>query len=738
MSNYHSDQPIKNNMGDELNRGVFVYDFSRMLLNLEKNENYIIGIFARWGFGKTSTINLILNDLGYKQDFCTVYVSSWALGGDYEKILWDILNQISSKIDNKKAGSRLGKIGRIGKKLAKAELPFGLDVDFDLNGGGRKEIKVSSGKIVNTVSYISQILSSSDNIAKARKRIEKSIKGKRVIVFIDDLDRLEGKQILAILRAINTVADYGGVTYVLPFDKRYVCSAIEECLPKGQSGDDFIEKIIQVPINLPALTQEKIDKVMLGKLDQLFSEFQIRIAQEEIERFQKIYYRGANKYLGSPRDINKLINVLRFKLPIANGEINRVDTIILEIIRVFDEPLYEMIRINRETLVKQVHNFSQNYLMNQDKEKRKRDADSLLSDLDETQHQIIQNLFPVIEGLYTNMVWSDADSLRRLQRISSENYFDLYFASLDEEDGISDKKIIKLLQLSDDPQALRNKMIRLVNQNNFGIAIKTMIDRIDLIENKVEFCNALLDLVETFPDKYSNPGFGLSSINTLTFRIDEILKISDTKLSDYISLLDYSYEKGRVDTIPILIREIVLYSKKGEHRWEIDLTEDQVKTYKEHALGIIRKLAEQDKIPIDTTKGDYFIYSYWVEFGDMTESCEYIKRRVKTSDQVVDFISQFLGKSTEIGKEDYRRTDLNEATYKMIGKYIELEYLYDLLAKDSKYQILQKSSLNELVSFEDYHVRHSDLPRVGNEHTDEFRQVVARKFMYIYENEMLG
>ena len=326
---------------------------------------------------------------------------------------------------------------------------------------------------------------------------------------------MEGKQIIAILRAINTVADYGGVTYVLPFDKRYVCSAIEECLPKGQSGDDFIEKIIQVPINLPALTQEKIDKVMLGKLDQLFSEFQIRIAQEEIERFQKLYYRGANKYLGSPRDINKLINVLRFKLPIANGDVNIVDTIILEIIRVFDEPLYEKIRLNRDMLVKQVHNFSQNYLMNQDKEKQKRDADSLLSDLDETQHQIIQNLFPIIEGLYTNMVWSDADSLRRLQRISSENYFDLYFASLDEEDGISDKKIIKLLQLSYDPQALRNKMIRLVNQNNFGIAIKTMIDRIDLIENKVEFCKALLDLVETFPDKYSKPNSALKGLVNL-------------------------------------------------------------------------------------------------------------------------------------------------------------------------------------------------------------------------------
>ena len=451
MSKYHSDQPIQEVNSDEFNRGVFVNDFIEILANFEGTENYIVGLFAKWGLGKTSVVNLILEKLNSENSFCTVYVSAWAFGGDYEKILRDILEQIYQKIENKSIKTKRGRFGKFLSKAAKADFPFELDAELDLNGGGRAETKISSGKIGNTAGYIGEILSSSDNITKARKRVEKSINesGKKVIVFIDDLDRLDGRHIMEIFRTINTIADYGGMTYVLPFDKRYVCSAIKECLPDGQSGDEFIEKIIQVPINLPALTQEKINKVMFNKLNLLLSEYHIFVSSEEISRFQKLYFGGVDRYLTSPRDINKLINVLKFKLPSANGEINIIDTIILEIVRVFDELLYEIIKKNRELMIKQVNTFYQKYLMDSDNKSRKDDADKMLSSLNELQKQTIRGLFPAIDTLYTNMSWLNSEELRRNQRLAAENYFDLYFASLDEEDGISDKKIIQLLQLSD-------------------------------------------------------------------------------------------------------------------------------------------------------------------------------------------------------------------------------------------------------------------------------------------------
>ena len=740
MSKYHSDQPIQEVNSDEFNRGVFVNDFIEILANFESAENYIVGLFAKWGLGKTSVVNLILEKLNSENSFCTVYVSAWAFGGDYEKILRDILEQIYQKIENKSIKTKRGRFGKFLSKAAKADFPFELDAELDLNGGGRAETKISSGKIGNTAGYIGEILSSSDNITKARKRVEKSINesGKKVIVFIDDLDRLDGRHIMEILRTINTIADYGGMTYVLPFDKRYVCSAIKECLPDGQSGDEFIEKIIQVPINLPALTQEKINKVMFNKLNLLLSEYHIFVSSEEISRFQKLYFGGVDRYLTSPRDINKLINVLKFKLPSANGEINIIDTIILEIIRVFDELLYEIIKKNRELLIKQVNTFPPKYLMDSDNKSRKDDADKMLSILNELQKQTIRGLFPAIDTLYTNMIWINSEELRRNQSLAAENYFDLYFASLDEEDGISDKKIIQLLQLSDKPQKLREALVRLVNQNNFDIAIKTMIDRIELVENKLEFCKALLDLVEVFPSKHTISNFMLSPIDTIIFRIDDILKDSDTKLDDYISLLDYNYEASRVDTIPLLIREVVLYSQKGKNRKEIDLTESEVELYKQHALEVIRGLAKQDRIPIDTSDDYVFIYSYWVEFGNKTESFEYVKRCVKTGDQAVDFISQFLGKGTELGKNDYHRTDFNESTYNRIDECVNPEYIYNILIHDEKYKALYNSKKEELISFEDSsdaeHGWKSEFSKVGNEHTDEFRLVVARRFMYFYEN----
>lgn len=739
MSKYHSDQPIYENSNDQFNRGTFVDDFTHILSNFENNENYIIGLFAKWGYGKTSTVNLILEKLKAKKEFCAIYVSTWALGGDSDKIIWDILEQTSLKLTNKSIKTKTSKTGEILNKVSKAELPFGLETEFDLFGSEQNETIIKSGKIMGTVGFVSQLLTSSDNIAKARKRIEKSINGEKVVVFLDDLDRLDGKQILEILRAINTVADYGGMTYVLPFDKRYVCSAIEETLPKGRSGDEFIEKIIQVPLNLPLLTQKKIDQVFLGKLEQILSEFNIFMNQEEIDRFQKLYFFGANNYITSPRDINKLINALKFRIPIAINEVNITDTIITEIIRVFDEPLYDLIKTNREILVKQTNNLSQRYLMDQDNKQRKSDADKIISELNELQIEMLQNLFPIIDTLYSNYGLIDANTLRKEQRIASEYYFDLYFSSLDEELGISNRKIIDMLQLSKYPEKLRKKMKHLINHNNFDIAVKYIMDRAESINNKLEFCKAMLDLIEDFPRKYESSGFSLSIFNITIFNIDILLKDSHTKLDDYISLLYYTYDKNRIDSIPLLIREIVLYANKRNKGIEIDLTEEEVKLYKEHALTIIRKLAKHNKIPINTINHETLIYHYWADFGDKSECSDYITKHTKTAEQVIDFLSQFIEKWSESGKNIYHRGDFKESTYKEISRYIDPSYFYNLLISNETYKILTNVKQDDLISFEDpydsKYGRKSNFTKVGNEHTDEFRNIVARRFMYFYEND---
>lgn len=79
MGNYYSDQPIIYSKDDLYNRSGFANDIVQLLSNLENNESYVVGIYAKWGFGKTSAINLISEQLNDNKDFISVNIDAWSL-----------------------------------------------------------------------------------------------------------------------------------------------------------------------------------------------------------------------------------------------------------------------------------------------------------------------------------------------------------------------------------------------------------------------------------------------------------------------------------------------------------------------------------------------------------------------------------------------------------------------------------------------------------------------------------
>lgn len=123
-------------------------------------------------------------------------------------------------------------------------------------------------------------------------------------------------------------------------------------------------------------------------------------------------------------------------LPMKLGEVNVVDLIILEIIRVFDESFYERIRDSRNMLV-QNKNSSSSYTLDDEHKERKSDIETIF---DTNNLKVIKHLFPFVGEIYNNTVAENYDSLRKAQRLGSEHYFDRYFSSLDEIHDVSDKK----------------------------------------------------------------------------------------------------------------------------------------------------------------------------------------------------------------------------------------------------------------------------------------------------------
>lgn len=734
-NHYYSNKPITSAKNDLYNRVGFANDIVRALSSFGDDESYIIGIYAKWGFGKTSVINLINEKLNDDERFVSIVIDAWSLGGVSEKILQQILKDIYEKLTGKDVGTRVSRWGKKLKKFSSAQIPFDLDFEFDINSDGRKETKISSGRIINSINFAAKLMESSNNIAIAKEKVGKAIqdKKKKIVIFIDNIDRLEKTQILATFRLLSTIADYAGITYVLLFDKDYVCSAIEENLPQGCSGAEYVEKIVQIPIHLPMPPRSNLDEVFTTLLMNLLEEYSIKLSKKEIERFQSLYFSyGINGYLQSPRNINQMVNALRFALPIKLGEVNVVDLIMIEIIRVFDEPFYKKIRDNGYMLLQNNRSLSDGYMFDDRYKERKADIEKTF---DIAHLEVIKQLFPFVGEIYNSTDAEGYNSLRMEQRLGSEYYFDRFFGPLVEARSISDQKVLHLLNNSKDKRTI-DKNLKIINMQNIDVALRVISDRCDLIKNKLAFCESLLDLID---DKKllqcRSVALTISVFDRALFTMDTILKGSGDKLADYSALLKYSFTKNRIDIIPYLIRQVVVYSDPNRAHGKVILNQEDLAQYRGLALDIIRKLAKDDKIPINTIEDYAFTYSYWASFGGKGEISKYIKKHIKTADAAIDFMSQFLGKWSNMGDDVYYRSDFNEETYQKICGYIDPEYFYTLIMKDEKYSQYKGVAEDAIVSFEDLLDEDSKtLAKIGNEHTEDFRKVIAQRFIHIFEH----
>src|SRR5690606_30716576 len=68
----------------------------------------------------------------------------------------------------------------------------------------------------------------------------------KLVVFVDDIDRLDKQEIYALFRLIKLTADFSNTTYILSFDDKMVASAIGDRFGtiNTNAGDSFLEKII--------------------------------------------------------------------------------------------------------------------------------------------------------------------------------------------------------------------------------------------------------------------------------------------------------------------------------------------------------------------------------------------------------------------------------------------------------------------------------------------------------------
>lgn len=333
---FNADKPIRKSEEDALGRAYFAKKFAHVLADSSSKDGLVIGVYGKWGAGKTSLVNMTLEELETISENVVVKFSPWNYSSA-DILVPEFLGCIEAELYNGKH-EVLSK--KIGKALSEYKEVFQLLRMFPTIGG----------RLASTTVYmadkIGRWLSRDKTIDERKMALEQALLGqdKRIIVVIDDIDRLDKSHIRNIFQLVKQVADFSNITYVLLMDEEIVANALKDV----QNGDgyDYIEKIVQVPITVPEITADKINTYFHDKLNDVVSEK----GDIDVNYWQIVYFYCVKHCLGNLRDVNRLINVLTFKINLLKNEICVEDIIALSAIELKEPEFYEWIANKKESL----------------------------------------------------------------------------------------------------------------------------------------------------------------------------------------------------------------------------------------------------------------------------------------------------------------------------------------------------------------------------------------------------
>ena len=130
----------------------------------------------------------------------------------------------------------------------------------------------------------------------------------------------------------------------------------------------------------------------------------ISITKEQADAFVRHFVDGIEPRLKTPRMCKRYANALIFALPILKDEVNHVDLMLIEGVRVFYPALYKFIRKNRDLFAGTIS--TRQYDQQKNKEIEVRKIDGALEEFGKDAihaKTLLMTLFPKLKGLYGNM-----------------------------------------------------------------------------------------------------------------------------------------------------------------------------------------------------------------------------------------------------------------------------------------------------------------------------------------------
>ncbi|QPH56015.1 P-loop NTPase fold protein [Pontivivens ytuae] len=245
------------------------------------SSSLTLAVYGDWGTGKTTILRQTQRILDANKSFITVWFNPWQFNQDDEimsALLYTISRRFAQLADTvQESGAQPESFEGVAEKLkvaaraiqykpkVKLDIPLVGKAEFDLS---RKSASFDE-KSLNELATVFE-----DRIADTYfdlvRHLERACEAteKRIIVFIDDLDRCSEQQTMRLLEGLKTLLDLPKFVFVLGMANRIVEAAVkrslnldsatEQSIDNRSEQQNYLDKIIQFSFHLPRPDVRKV------------------------------------------------------------------------------------------------------------------------------------------------------------------------------------------------------------------------------------------------------------------------------------------------------------------------------------------------------------------------------------------------------------------------------------------------------------------------------------------------
>lgn len=659
---FKTDQPIQTQNEDLLGRSSFAKSLGNAILNYGFSESISIGLFGEWGSGKTSIINMALEEiktLGKKlkkeNEPIVIKFNPWNFS-DQNQLITQFFTQLSGALNKPDQAKKHIKLGQAIQNYASFFEPFTYVPGLSALGNTAKAIKG-----VGTAAEKAGLLQSK-NLSEIKLQISIYIKnlGRRIIIVIDDIDRLNNTEIRQVFQLVKSLGDFPSTIYLLSFDKKVVINALKK-VQEGP-GHEYLEKVIQVPFEIPKISKHEVEKLLFSQLDEII----YGIQEEKFDQtyWGNIYHSGLKFFFRNIRDVTRYTNTLRFSFEMVKDEVNIIDFMAMTAIQVFIPDVYYGIRDNKE-----IFSGIYNDQLNSSTKLKEQDAkicDEVINRVNYPSYDILKDffsrLFPKLESIYGNHGYSYSflESWRKEGRVCSPDNFYTFFSLSIPRGELSRKEIEQLLQLGCNQIDFSAALLRLKDEEKIIRFLERLEDYTKdaiPIENINPMVCSLMDIGDMFPE--GEPGFYECGTSMKVLRLFHQLSRRLETHQERFLLFKEAIEEANISLYTIVNEVGVQMQEHGEYSSEKEPTPlEQRAVEPEHLIELkkmacskIERWAEDGRLA-NHAKLVSILY-LWQRLSSQKKVKSYVSKIIRDDIGLTAFLLSFLSKTKSHGMSDF-------------------------------------------------------------------------------------